>query len=195
MDYLFTRPLKEQKTILRKECIHKRSQIFPEYAYDSSNRIADAIIGELRYEAAKNVLMYANYSSEMRTDTLFIKMQADRKNIYYPRVEGDDLYFCLVHDINDLTEGYKGIPEPYGLKGEFNNPFESIVIVPGCVFGMDGYRIGYGKGFYDRFLSAHKELYKIGLCYDCQLVERCPHEKHDIKMNQIITEKRNLYIR
>lgn len=193
-DFLMMMPLKEQKSILRKEKLRERGCVFPEYAFDAAANIAGVFTSSERYKDCKNVLIYANYSSELRTDILHLKMQEDNKNIFYPRVEGDDLYFCKVDDLSELTGGYKGIPEPYGIKADLNDPFASIIIVPGIVFGKNGYRIGYGRGFYDRYLVNHRELYKIGICYDVQLVDRCPHEKHDIKMNEIITEKQHIFI-
>lgn len=194
MDYLMTKPLKEQKSILRREKLQARKAIFPEYAYEAAVAVANFITSTKRYKECKNVLLYANYSTEFRTDILFMMMQQQKKNIFYPKVEEDELFYCRVDALEQLNDGYKGIPEPYGVKADLNDPFESIVIVPGCVFGKNGYRIGYGKGFYDRFLIKHPELYKIGLCYDVQVVDKCPHEPHDIKMNEIITERQDIYI-
>ena len=76
-------------------------------------------------------------------------------------------------------------------KGSFLS--DSVIIVPGSAFSREGYRVGYGKGFYDRYLAAHPELNRIGVCYDVQLLWQCPHDEYDVKMDRIVTEFEELY--
>ena len=63
-----------------------------------------------------------------------------------------------------------------------------MIIVPGTVFGRDGYRIGYGKGFYDRYLADYPGLWKTGICFSTQIVKECPHDEYDIQMDEIVCE-------
>lgn len=87
----------------------------------------------------------------------------------------------------------------YGILEPINTVHPDIpldaALIPGVVFSRDGHRIGFGKGYYDRFLSGlDKQPLKIGLCYDWQLTEHLPHQSHDITMDRIITDERMLQI-
>ena len=100
--------------------------------------------------------------------------------------------FYQVVSIKQLESGYKGIKEPVVNERylyRFERSEDTLVIVPGVAFDANGYRVGYGKGFYDRFLKDKRQMTVIGLCFSGQLVEEIPHDEHDIKMDKIITEE------
>lgn len=89
-----------------------------------------------------------------------------------------------IESMSDLQEGAFGIPEPISPK-EFPKGKIDFVIVPGVAFDKDGYRLGYGKGYYDRFLSDISP-YRLGICQEGFYLEKLPHGEHDIKMNDVL---------
>lgn len=180
------------KTVLRKEIQAKRNHLSPPEMIRYSEKICQLITSSTRFFRAKHILLYCNYGSETRTSYLFDAAKKAGKNTYYPKVEGDNLYFYKVNSLSELSDGYRGIKEPYHPSRAFQNSLqnmEAMIIVPGLVFGMDGYRIGYGRGFYDRYLADYPGLWKTGICYGIQMVKNCPHEEHDIRMDEIVYEQ------
>lgn len=118
------------------------------------------------------------------------------KRIALPRVEQDsgDLLAFEIFDLSrDLSPGYRGIPEPQEKGGQPVKVEElGFIIVPGLVFDHRGYRLGYGKGYYDRFLSrlSGRKIPSAGLAFDFQVVEELPVSPRDFPLDLIITEKR-----
>ena len=180
--------VQETKIQLRKNCIRKRNSIAPPYYLAASERICKCVYLESKYIRAKDILCYSAFGNEVSTRALIDKAYADGKNVYFPRVEGDEMNFYRVYSLEDMKDGYKGIREPFYLDNKYNNTSGAICIVPGVVFGRDGYRIGYGKGFYDRYLSRFPGLYKIGICFEVQLVDSVPIGPYDVQMDEIICE-------
>jgi len=141
------------------------------------------------FAAARTVALYWSLSGELPTHE-FIRKWAGRKRIVLPACceeEGKSvkLIFRRFDPAEALIPGAFGIPE---CCGESVNPAEmDMVIVPGAAFDRTGNRMGHGKGFYDTFLSLHSNLYKTGVCFDYQLVEKVPVEAHDVKMDRVIS--------
>ena len=184
--------LKEEKRKIRKEILVKRASIPSEKRRLADMFIADRIIGHQWFYRAQVVLGFVNYDSEISTKEILEETLLKGKKLFLPKIEGDVMIFYLVESLDDLTEGYKGIPEPKGdtqvFDYEYYKDSRILILVPGVAFDIYGNRMGYGKGFYDRFL-ADKELlqtYSIAIGYKCQQVEILPVDKHDIKPYQII---------
>lgn len=177
------------KRNLRSEMLKKRNSIAPPDLISKSDTIIKYVTAGSSYIRANDVLMYSNYGSEVITTMLFDKAISDGKDVYFPKVEGEYISFYQVNSLTDLNTGFKGILEPYGLGGKFQQKRNAIIIVPGVAFGRDGYRVGYGKGYYDRFLARYKDIYKVGVCFDIQLIDSVPRDEHDIQLDEIITER------
>lgn len=177
------------KKLLRKEMLKKRNSIAPPNLLSWSDTIVSFVVSGSKYIRATDVLLYSSYGSEVITTKLCEKALKDGKEVYYPRVEGEYMSFYKVTSPADLNTGFKGILEPYGCGGKFKAGHNTIVIVPGVVFGRDGYRVGYGKGYYDKFLGRNSDIYKIGICFEQQLIDRVPRDEYDVQMDEIITEK------
>ena len=113
-----------------------------------------------------------------------------RKLVFCPRVEGKKMQFYQITDLSQLVSGYRSIREPQPQR-PWQQKQGDLVIMPGTVFDKEGNRIGYGGGFYDRFLEAHPQVSTAALAYELQLVEpgRIETEKTDQKPACIITEK------
>lgn len=200
-DGSITGPVDREKKNIRKKCLSVRDEISLESREEKSDKIINSLCESEWYKNTNIILTYVNYQSEVITTKFMERALADKKQIFAPRVSGDVMEFYRIDSIGSLTEGYKGIREPVGgkafldeigssdLNGEGNLP---LMIMPGAAFDREGHRIGYGKGYYDRYLNrlidAGINVYKIALCYECQLLDSIAHEEHDVCVDMIITE-------
>lgn len=172
------------KEILRKKYLLIRNNIKNKDIKD--NIIFNKVINNSRIKNASTILIYVSLEMEVDTKRL-IKYFLKEKRVCVPKVIKDGvMQFYYINEINDLSVGYKGILEPT-TKTIYKNDYDSVCIVPGICFNNEGYRIGYGKGFYDHFLEKYKG-YKIGLCYQDLVIDEKFREEHDIKVDEIITE-------
>ena len=112
----------------------------------------------------------------------------DGKKVYAPKVlSKTDMEFYCLSDVDDLVSGYMGIMEPSD-SCEKANTRNGLFIMPGLAFDYDFHRIGYGGGFYDRYLSEDNTFIKAALAFDFQLLESIPYEEHDLKPDYIVTQ-------
>ena len=176
------------KKQFRTDVLKIRNSLTPGEILDNSERICKCICADSKYVKCRDILLYSSFGSEVKTSYLFERALADKKNVYFPKVTGTNMDFYKVTSINELNAGFKGILEPFTSNSAFNSGKNAIVIVPGTVFGKDGYRIGYGKGYYDRFLARFPDIYKIGICHSIQLVPNVPYDEFDVRMDEIICE-------
>ena len=149
------------------------------------NIIYEKVINDQDIINSDLILVYVSYNNEV--DTLkIINYFIDKKKIAVPRIDNNIMNFYYINSINDLKVGYYGILEPINnnIVCEFNN---SVCITPGICFDKYGYRIGYGKGFYDKFFYNH-DVFKIGLCYNDCMVNRIVTDEYDIAVNKVITD-------
>jgi len=146
------------------------------------------------YTRAKNILSYASMKTEMPTDELNGRIMADGKTLCLPmtRKEEKEMEAGEVRDLKVLAKTDLGTLEPDIREAKIIEPQEmDIVIVPGLAFDEEGHRIGYGSGYYDRYLKrVRPDCLKIGIAFDEQIVKKIIHEEHDVKMDLIISEKK-----
>jgi len=134
----------------------------------------------------KVIMLYSALPDEVPTQTLMAELVAQGKTVLLPRVINEkDMELRCYTGPQDLQKGAYGILEP---TGERYTDYEAIdvAIVPGMAFDAEGHRLGRGKGYYDRFLSRVPYLYKIGLCFSWQTVDRVPCDEHDMVMDEVI---------
>ena len=140
------------------------------------------------YRNTENVFIYVSYNREVDTYMLLSQCLTDGKKVYAPRVlSKTDMEFYRIKDEHDLVSGYMGIMEPSGLC-EKAATRSGLFIMPGLAFDYDFHRIGYGGGFYDRYLSVNNTFVKAALAFDFQLLDNIPYEEHDLKPDYIITQ-------
>ncbi|MCB0326649.1 MAG: 5-formyltetrahydrofolate cyclo-ligase [Bdellovibrionales bacterium] len=141
------------------------------------------------FARSQNIALYASTPTEFPTDALFVKCRSMGKKCYYPRICGEGMEFSELVSLTDLRRGQYGIREPK--RWTTKDPeFLDLAIVPGTAFDQFGGRIGKGKGYYDRWLSVHKQIVSVGLCFEHQLWPKVPMESQDQKMRWVLTEKR-----
>lgn len=182
------------KQEVRKEILSYRNQMTHDEVMDRSRQIIQRVLKTPEYEEADNVLLYADYCHEVMTRELFEDAILRKKRVYFPKSYGEDCHmeFYQVISVKQLEAGYKGIREPAAdesLRYIFRTQEDTLMILPGVAFGTDGYRIGYGKGFYDRYLQDKAQITRMGLAFFNQITEPFIHEEHDRKMDKIVTEE------
>ncbi|MCR4990659.1 MAG: 5-formyltetrahydrofolate cyclo-ligase [Lachnospiraceae bacterium] len=151
------------------------------------------------YKNADAYLFYVDYRSEVITTPVIKEMLKQKKTVYCPKVEGLDIVFYRISSFDELKSGYQEILEPEDIALNRFVPGvhdgKTVVIVPGSVFDSEGNRLGYGKGFYDRFFAKHPNLTKIAVGFDLQIYDgTLPGNKNDIKMDMIVTERQVIRI-
>ncbi len=154
----------------------------------------EAIINNLislsEYNDAALLLCYASLSDEISTDILIDKAKSDGKKVALPYCEDESgkMSFYYIKDGTDLIKGSFGIDEPDVNKCERVVDFtDSVAVVPGLCFDKKGNRLGYGKGYYDRFLKNYSFI-SIGLCYNSLVINEIPAEEYDRRVDIIVTE-------
>lgn len=140
-----------------------------------------------RYEHAGSVFVYVSAGAEVVTLGLIEQMLAAGKTVAVPRVTAERgvMLPTVIGSLADLAPGRFGIPEPNTHQTLTQSP--DLAIVPGLAFTRGGQRLGQGGGYYDRFLADHPATYKIGICFDEQVVDELPAAEHDVGMHEVIT--------
>ena len=110
----------------------------------------------------------------------------EKKAVALPRVEGGELSMRCTSSANELSRGRFGILEPSAAALESPGGWD-LILVPGLAFDRNGGRLGRGRGYYDRFLSRHHEAFRVGVCFDEQIVDAVPCEAHDLRMHALLT--------
>lgn len=152
---------------------------------EKDNIIFSRVINNINVNNASTLLIYVSTKEEVDTIEI-IKYFLDKKKVAVPRIDNGIMNFYYINSLDELMEGYFGILEP--TTNNIVKDFKSIVsITPGICYSYDLYRIGYGKGYYDKFYSNH-DVYKIGLCYSECLIDKIDNDKYDIKVDEIITD-------
>lgn len=153
-----------------------------------SDNMYSVLIDSDIYINADTVLLYWSHGSEVRTHRMIDKALADGKAVALPRCLDSDgnMQFYLIKSLSDLSDGMYGIKEPETDIVADDFTCDSLCVVPGLSFSYEGYRLGYGKGYYDRFLDTFKGL-SVGLCYKECLTDYLPTDRYDKKVNYIIS--------
>ena len=177
------------KLQLRKEIKNNKRQFTSQQLHELSFAVITRLLAHPRVKSAKTIMLYHSLPDEVDTHTIVDSLLMSGKTILLPRVTGEGT--MELHRYNgpkDMQVGAYGIMEPTGpLFTDYADI--DLAIVPGVAFDHDGNRMGRGKGYYDRLLPQLGCAYKIGICFDFQLVESIECEEHDIRMDEVISGK------
>ena len=177
----------DNKATLRDSTSGARNSIDGHYREMAEATIRGKIIQSPEIITASTIATYVSYQSEVDTHQLITHWLSERKRVVVPKVIDNNLSFFEINQMSDVVPGYRGILEPTNVS-TITNPMEiDVCIVPGLAFDINGYRLGYGKGFYDRFLASYPHI-SIGICFTNQLFYEIPHTKADIPVRCIITD-------
>lgn len=175
----------ETKENIRKQFLEKRDWLSADLIEISSRQIRKNLGKIEQYRKAQTIACYHSTGSEVRTHEIMQEILSHGKILALPRVKGQDLVFCQVKKFEDLEKGEFGIMEPKQYCPVVDR-FD-LIIVPAVAMAKNGQRLGYGMGFYDRFL-ADKKIPVIALAYSQSIAKNIPHSEDDVLVSIIITE-------
>ena len=179
----------ETKQSIRKLILAKRESCSDEFVKSASRKITEKILGLDEYQKAETLLVYLDYRNETVTRYLIEEAWRMGKRIGVPKVRGVQMDFYEIHSFEGLEPGSMGIPEPADTAGRIPVcPEDALVIMPGVAFDRSLHRIGYGGGYYDRFLSIHPGMTRMAAAFDFQVLEEIPAGENDISPDLIVTE-------
>lgn len=182
------------KKVMRKEMLENRSKLTKKEIREKSNKIKEKLMRLEKFKEAQVIFSFISFGDEVDTHEIIKESLKLGKRVGVPVTipEGRKLLVSELYDFDkELELGYYDILAPKEEYIREIHPKEiDVVLVPGVVFTPAGYRIGYGGGYYDRFFSKNKDVYKIGLCFDMQIADEIPIDLYDIPVDIIITEDR-----
>ena len=173
------------KQELRKAIRTRKRAMTEEEIERRSRSLCQKFLESDAYRACRTLYGYLPYNQEVRTVPILARALADGKRVAVPKVYGDEMKFIYLEDLSRVEVGYAGIPEPVA-DGPVAEDREALVLMPGLAFDPQGHRIGYGGGFYDKFLSREPGHKTVALCYEFQLVEQLETEEFDIPVDVVI---------
>lgn len=174
------------KEELRKENAKIRLAMTQNEVLDKSACICRNILNSDIYSICNNLLLFASIRNEVNLRLLFEQAIIDGKNVYYPKTCGDIIRFFQVEKYECLIPGRFQVPEPENEEKEFLDT-EGLLIAPGLAFSKQGHRIGYGKGYYDRFLK-NKNLVTVGVGYHFQFKHDFISDTFDVPLKYLYSE-------
>lgn len=185
----------EKKKRQRNEMKALRDALAEEDRFNLGYEIMEKTAAHYDFLKAKNLLVYMHRGSEVQTDGIIDYGLMLGKRVFVPRVAGKEMIFHEIRDRKECTPGYMGIPEPPEAAPVFAHEKnmkreDTLIILPGLAFDTGGGRLGYGGGFYDRYLAVCPVCIKMGIAYDFQYVEEVAKDERDIPVDILITDKR-----
>jgi len=185
----------QERHRIRRQLLAERDRMSLPARDDASERIVASVLSLPFFQEKQHFFIYCHFRSEVRTIPLLACCLAQGKTVSVPMSLPDEarMLAVLISDpIHDLAPGYMGIPEPLpsSVPERMQPPAAiEVAVIPGTGFDRLGHRLGYGKGYYDRFLVQAPRAIRIGLAFSCQMVDRIPAQEHDVPMDLIITEQ------
>jgi 5-formyltetrahydrofolate cyclo-ligase len=173
------------KKQLRKEIREKKRAMTEAQIEEKSRRLGQLFADSELYRKAKTIYGYLPYNQEVRTVPMLLRALADGKRVAVPKVYGDEMKFIYLDDFSAVEKGYAGIPEPMADEPVADDE-TALVLMPGLAFDPQGHRIGYGGGFYDKFLAKEPNHPTLALCYDFQMLPELKTEEFDIPVDQVL---------
>ena len=173
------------KVALRCQIREKKRAMTGEEILRRSEKLAEKFLATEVYRTAKSLYGYLPYNQEVNTLPILEQAQRDGKRVAVPKVYGDTMRFLWLDDLSKIEKGYAGIPEPIADEPEADDT-TALVLMPGMAFDAEGHRIGYGGGYYDKFLAAERDHPTLALCYDFQMLEHLETEEFDIPVDLVL---------
>lgn len=180
---------RDEKNLIRKQMKQLRADMTRTERFEKSMQIFEQLITVPEFKRADRIYTYVSMDNEIDTIMLIDYSLSLEKRVFVPRVSGRDMEFYEISDISELSPGYMGIYEPDINGREPDYSRTGFMCMPGLAFDKSYNRIGYGGGFYDRYLSVENKLYKAALAYEAQLLESIPAQDGDVRPDMIVTEE------
>lgn len=173
------------KKALRKQIREKKRAMTEAQIVEAGIRLGELFASSEAYQKAKSIYGYLPYNQEVRTVPMLERAIRDGKRVAVPKCYGDEMRFIWMDDLSKVEKGYAGIPEPIA-DGPVADDETALVLMPGLAFDPQGRRVGYGGGFYDRFLAKEPEHPTLALCYDFQMLPELETEEFDIPVDCVL---------
>ena len=173
------------KQELRKSIREQKRAMTEAQIQEKSRLLGQLFAASALYRNAKTIYGYMPYNQEVRTVPMLEQALRDGKRVAIPKCYGDEMRFIFMEDLSKVEKGYAGIPEPIE-DAPIADDETALVLMPGLAFDPQGHRIGYGGGFYDKFLAKEPNHPTLALCYDFQMVEYLETEEFDIPVDTVL---------
>ena len=180
-------PAPAGKKSMRREIGEKKRAMTEAQIESRSAALALRLFETDPWRKARSLYAYVAFNQEVRTRPIIERAWAEGKRVAVPKVTGDAMRFIWIDDLDALSPGGFGVPEPAAGGPEADDD-DALVLVPGLAFDARGHRVGYGGGYYDRWLAAHPGHPTIALCYDFQRIDRIDDEAHDAPVDLVISD-------
>ena len=176
------------KNQLKESILKKRNSLPKDEIIEKSKQIEKNLLNLEYYNKSKTIMFFVSFNNEVNTHELLKKALKD-KTVVIPKVSHHEIEPSVIISLDNLVPSGKfEILEPIEtMKIAYKNI--DLILVPGIVFDKEGHRIGYGSGYYDKFLHKVPKAIKIGLAFDFQVIDKIPREHHDVPVDLIVTEK------
>ena len=176
------------KKALRREIGAKKRALSAAEIDSRSAILAEKLFSTAQYRDCKSLYAYLSFNQEVRTNPIIQRAWADGKRVAVPKVVGDEMVFIWIDSFEGLApQGAFHILEPIE-DGPVASDETALILMPGLAFDPQGHRVGYGGGYYDRFLEKEPDNLLVALCYDYQLYDRLEVEAHDVPVDVVITD-------
>lgn len=172
---------KELRSMIR---ARKRAMTEAEIA-EKSEKLGKLFAESALYKNARTIYGYMPYNQEVRTVPMLEQALRDGKKVAVPKCYGEEMRFIYLDDLTQVEKGYANIPEPIADEPVADDE-TALVLMPGLVFDPQGHRIGYGGGFYDKFLAKEPSHPTLALCYDFQMLPHLETEAHDLPVDVVL---------
>ncbi len=177
-----------EKSYIRAQKLKERRSLDKDIVIKNSEIITNIITNSKWFLDAKTIMIYVSFENEVDTHSIIEAALKLEKNVIVPVCTDDyNIIPVKIDSFLNLTQNKYGILEPVNVLPYLDEI--DVVIVPGVAFDKNFNRVGFGKGYYDKFLSNHKDALKASICHDCQLTDEIYADEYDVKMDIIITEK------
>lgn len=173
------------KQALRKAIREQKRAMTETQIISKSEKLGQLFAASEAYQQAKTIYGYLPYNQEVRTTAMLQRALEDGKKVAVPKCYGDEMRFIYLEDLSQVEKGYCGIPEPIEDGPVADDP-NALVLMPGLAFTKEGLRMGYGGGFYDKFLASEPHHPTLALCYDFQMVEHIPTDEYDVPVDMVL---------
>ena len=173
------------KKELRRSIREKKRAMSEAEINERSAKLGQLLTASEAYKNAKTIYGYLPYNQEVRTVPMLERALKDGKRVAVPKCYGNEMKFIFMDDLSKVEKGYANIPEPIA-DGPIADDETALVLMPGLAFDSQGHRIGYGGGFYDKFLAAEPNHPTLALCYEFQMLPRLETEEHDIPVDYVL---------
>ena len=177
-----------RKKALRQRINAERSALSPHDRAEKCRSIYRNVTEHPAFLRARIIYIFVDAKGETDTREIIRQAWCTGKRVAVPRIENKRMQFYYIENFTDLNPGHFGIEEPKAECRPAENMKDALMVMPGVVFDRQRNRIGYGGGYYDRYLSEHPDLPTIAIAFSLQVLEKIPSEAHDIKPDILITD-------